>query len=75
MIHVALAVVVSHAVFALLCYTKTDLVSSICSDIADGTAYAFDMVTVPMEGIVLVILLPAGICELCNSAQMSLPKD
>ena len=72
---VAVVVVVGHAAFALLCYAKTDLVLSVCSNIADRTVYAFDMVTVPMEGIVPVILLPAGICELCNSAQMSLPKD
>ena len=77
MVHVAVAVVVvvGHAVFALLCYAKTDLVLSVCSNIAYGTAYAFDMVTVPMEGVVPIVLLPAGVCELCSSAQMSPPKD
>ena len=54
---------------------QTDLVLSVCSNIAYGTAYAFDMVTVPMEGVVPVVLLLAGVCELCSSAQMSPPKD
>ena len=72
---VAVVVVVVLAVFAPLCYAKTDLVLSVCSNIADGTTYIFDMVTVPTEGIVSGVLLPAGVCGLCSSVQMSPPEE
>ena len=63
---VALLVAVGLAAFAPLCCTKTDLVLSVYSSIADVTACIVDMVIIPTEGIVLAILLPAGVCELCG---------
>ena len=66
---VAVVVVVGRAAVAPLCFVKTDLVSSIYSNIVDGTACTFDIVAIPMEGIVPVALLLAGICELCDSVQ------
>ena len=68
-------VLVGCAVLVLLCCTKTGLVSSFYSNIVDGTLCTFGMVTIPTEAIVPVILLLAGICGLCSSAQMTLPRD
>lgn len=58
-----------------LCWAKTGLVLFFCSNIVDGTSCTFGMVTILMEAVFPVVLLLAGICGLCGSAQMSPPKD
>ena len=58
--------VVGHAVFALRCYAKTDLVWSSYSSIADDIMYDIDMEVIPTEGDVL----PVGVHVVYDSVQM-----